>query len=148
MVSWFSGWRSDWCANFRADGITAATGHHTSSCRSCRVSCRMSGQLDVLPTLQTSSLLYTLSQKKRNILEVVFPLEQSVYQWIWGYTSFQQCSYDPGSHDTDPGPKEKSMKKSCVSFETECNIAALVLACGVAHAWKTLRKHFTLIKIF
>ena len=29
----------------------AATGHHTSSCRSCRVSCRMGGQLDVLPAL-------------------------------------------------------------------------------------------------
>ena len=28
---------------------TAATGHHTSSCRSCRASCRLSGQLDVLP---------------------------------------------------------------------------------------------------
>ncbi len=28
--------------------------------------------------------------------------------------------HDPGSHDPDPGPQEKSMKKSCVSFETEC----------------------------
>ncbi len=25
-----------------------------------------------------------------------------------------------GLHDPDPGPQEKSMKKSCVSFETEC----------------------------
>ncbi len=31
-----------------------------------------------------------------------------------------QISHDPGSHDSDPGPQEKSMKKSCVSFETEC----------------------------
>ncbi len=31
---------------------TAATRHHTSSCRSCRMSCRMSGQLDVLPALE------------------------------------------------------------------------------------------------
>ena len=29
-------------------------------------------------------------------------------------------SHDPGLHDPDPGPQEKSMKKSCVSFETEC----------------------------
>ncbi len=50
---------------------------------------------------------YTLSQKKRNIFEVAFLLEKSVY-------------HDPGSHDSDPGPQEKSMKKSCVSFETEC----------------------------
>ncbi len=32
-----------------------------------------------------------------------------------------QISHDPGSHDPDPGPQEKSMKKSCVSFETECS---------------------------
>ncbi len=31
---------------------------------------------------------YTLSQKKRNILEVAFLLEKSVYQWIWGYSYF------------------------------------------------------------
>ena len=29
-------------------------------------------------------------------------------------------SHDPGLHDPDPGPQEKSMKKSCVSFETGC----------------------------
>ncbi len=33
-----------------------------------------------------------------------------------------QISHDTGSHDPDPGPQEKSMKKSCVSFETECRI--------------------------
>ncbi len=31
-----------------------------------------------------------------------------------------QISHDPGSHEPDPGPQEKSTKKSCVSFETEC----------------------------
>ena len=36
---------------------------------------------------------YTLSQKKRNILEVAFLLEKSVYQWIWAYTSFRKCSW-------------------------------------------------------
>ena len=34
---------------------------------------------------------------------------------------YMQISHDPGSHDPDPGPQEKSMKKSCVSFETECS---------------------------
>ncbi len=32
----------------------------------------------------------------------------------------EPISHDPRSHDPDPGPKEKSMKKSCTSFETEC----------------------------
>ena len=31
----------------------------------------------------------------------------------------KQISHDLGSHD--PGPREKSMKKSCVSFDTECS---------------------------
>ena len=31
-----------------------------------------------------------------------------------------QISHDPRSHDPDPAPQEKSMKKSCISFETEC----------------------------
>ncbi len=31
-----------------------------------------------------------------------------------------EISHDLGSHDPDPGPQEKSAKKSCVSFETEC----------------------------
>ncbi len=30
----------------------------------------------------------TLFEKKRNIFEVAFLLEKSVYQLIWGYTSF------------------------------------------------------------
>ncbi len=34
--------------------------------------------------------------------------------------TYMQISHDPGSHDPDPGPQKKSMKKSCVSFETEC----------------------------
>ncbi len=33
---------------------------------------------------------------------------------------YMQIFHDPGSHDPDPGPQEKSMKKSCVSFEAEC----------------------------
>ncbi len=33
-------------------------------------------------------------------------------------------THDPGSHDPDPGPQEKSTKKSCVSFETECSSVA------------------------
>ncbi len=33
-----------------------------------------------------------------------------------------QISHDPGSNDPDPGPQENSMKKSCVSFETECSL--------------------------
>ncbi len=33
---------------------------------------------------------------------------------------YAEISYDPGSHEPDPGPQEKSTKKSCVSFETEC----------------------------
>ena len=33
-----------------------------------------------------------------------------------------QISHDPGSHDPDPGPQEKSTKKSCVSFGKECMI--------------------------
>ncbi len=37
-------------------------------------------------------------------------------------TVYMQISYDPGLHDPDPGPQEKSKKKSCVSFETECII--------------------------
>ncbi len=35
---------------------TAATGQDTSSCRSCRVSCRMNGQLDALPALKINGL--------------------------------------------------------------------------------------------
>ena len=35
-------------------------------------------------------------------------------------------SRDSGLHDSDPGPQEKSMKKSCVSFETECKSIHLV----------------------
>ncbi len=31
-------------------------------------------------------------------------------------------------HFPDLGPQEKSMKKSCVSFETECSIFTLVRA--------------------
>ncbi len=31
-----------------------------------------------------------------------------------------QISHDTRSYDPDPGPHEKSTKKSCVSFETEC----------------------------
>ncbi len=38
-----------------------------------------------------------------------------------------QISHDPGLHDPDPGPQEKSMKKSCVSFETECRMDAVIL---------------------
>ncbi len=34
---------------------------------------------------------------------------------------YMPISHDPGSQDIDPGPQEKSTKKSCVSFETECN---------------------------
>ncbi len=33
-----------------------------------------------------------------------------------------QISPDRGSQDPDPGRQEKSMKKSCVSFETECTM--------------------------
>ncbi len=41
--------------------------------------------------------------------------------WRRVYTSESGViSHDPGSHDPDPGPQEKSTKKSCVSFETEC----------------------------
>ena len=36
--------------------------------------------------------IYTQSQKNCNIFEVAFLLEKSVYQWIWGHTSFRQCS--------------------------------------------------------
>ncbi len=64
---------------------------------------------------------YTLSQKKRNILEVAFLLEKSVY--IIHHASLH--GHDPGSHDPDPGPQENSMKKSCVSFESECNLLYL-----------------------
>ena len=63
--------------------------------------------------------MYTQSQKNRNSFEVAFILEKIVYQWIWGYT------YDPMSHDPDPGPPEKSTKKSCISFETECMLTWL-----------------------
>ncbi len=31
-----------------------------------------------------------------------------------------QISHDPGQHDPDPGPQEKSTMKSCISFETQC----------------------------
>ncbi len=40
--------------------------------------------------------------------------------WRRVYTSESGVIHDPGSHDPDPGPREKSMKKSSVSFETEC----------------------------
>ena len=33
-------------------------------------------------------------------------------------------------HDPDPGPQEKSMKKSCVSFETECMISYFRSSCA------------------
>ena len=61
---------------------------------------------------QWGTMIYTLFQKKRNISEVAFLLEKSVYQWIWGY--------DPRLHDPDPGPQEKSTKKSCVSLGKGC----------------------------
>ncbi len=60
---------------------------------------------------------YSLFQKKRNISEVAFLLEKSVYEWIWGYASFW---HDPRLHDPDPGPQEKSTEKSCVSFGKDC----------------------------
>ncbi len=45
-----------------------------------------------------------------------------------------QISHDPGSHDPDPGLQEKSMKKSCVSFETECRMLEPFLnMCFCAH---------------
>ena len=45
------------------------------------------------------------------------------------YTSESGFIHDPGSHDPDPGPQEKSMKKSCVSFETECIL--LLCKCSI-----------------
>ena len=73
---------------------------------------------------------YTQSQKNCNIFGVAFLLEKSVYQWIWGIHHFDktdvQISHDPGSHDPDPGPQEKSTKKSCVSFETECSTGKIL----------------------
>ncbi len=50
-----------------------------------------------------------------------------LYQWIWGYV---QISHDPRSHDPDPGPQEKFMKKSCVSFETEFIMKHLTCTVG------------------
>ncbi len=41
--------------------------------------------------------------------------------WRRVYTNeygVMQISYDPRLHDPDPGPLEKSRKKSCVSFQT------------------------------
>ena len=43
-------------------------------------------------------------------------------------------SHDPGSHDPDPGPQEKSMKKSCVSFETECISRSSIFFTELWHA--------------
>ena len=31
-------------------------------------------------------------------------------------------SIDPGSHDLDPGPQEKSMKSFCLSFGKDCSV--------------------------
>ncbi len=53
--------------------------------------------------------------------------------WRRVYTSESgviHISHDPGSHDPDPGPQEKSMKKSCVSFETECTIHQTITLSG------------------
>ncbi len=57
---------------------------------------------------------------------------------------YMQISHDPGSHDPNPGPQEKSMKKSCVSLETECMFAS-----GRAiHCKRAIHsKHLRLIKV-
>ena len=41
--------------------------------------------------------------------------------------TYMQISHNPRSHDSDPGPQEKSMRKSCVSFETECILGRLIM---------------------
>ncbi len=56
---------------------------------------------------------------------------------------YMQMSHDPGSHDSDPGSQEKSMKKSCVSFEAECSIrmwAVIPYAQGMLLTWTLLYK--------
>ena len=63
-------------------------------------------------------IYYTQSQKKRNILEVAFLFGEECIPVNLGL--YMQISHDPRTHDPDPGPQEKAMKKSCVSFETEC----------------------------
>ncbi len=40
--------------------------------------------------------------------------------WRRAYTNEYGVIHDPGSQDPDPGRQEKSMKNSCVSFDTEC----------------------------
>ena len=79
-----------------------------------------SNMICALTSLMMPQNNYTHSQRKRNILEVAFLLEKSVYK-----KTYMQMSHDPGSHDPDPGLHEKSMTKSCVSFETECRLMCI-----------------------
>ena len=63
-------------------------------------------------TLTIHSQFYTQSQKKRNFFEVAFLLEESVYQWLWGYTWLQVTWPLPWA----PG---KIQEEKLRSFETE-----------------------------
>ncbi len=67
--------------------------------------------------------IYSLFQKKRNISEVAFLLEKSVYEWIWGYASFWQCRFlmTPGYMTLTLGPRQNPWRK--VVFLLEKTVA-------------------------
>ncbi len=74
------------------------------------------------PLSDSSHLVSTWSLYGTMLGQVNSTSESAVIQ-----KTYMQISHDPGSHDPDPGPQEKSMKKSCVSFETECKTRDLVM---------------------
>ena len=46
--------------------------------------------------------------------------------WRRVYTSESGAIHDPRLHDPDPGPQDKSTKKSCVSFGKDCTMTIVV----------------------
>ncbi len=77
----------------------------------------------VLVRIKTCNCLYVfISNKLFSFKDISYAWGKNSNFWMfWWITLFIWfISHDPGSHDPDPGPQEKSMKKSCVSVETEC----------------------------
>ncbi len=74
--------------------------------------------VDRWPCPQRRGPYYTLFQKKRNISEVAFLLEKSVYEWIWGYADFLMT---PGYRTLTLGPRKNPRRK--VVFLLEKTVA-------------------------
>ena len=83
--------------------------------------------------LDTEQEMYTQSQKNCNIFEVAFLLEKSVYQWIWGHTSFQQpmCKFlmTLGHTTLTLGPRKNPRRK--VALLLRLSVEKRVVNCNI-----------------